>query len=458
MSSEYSSSSESSSYSASSTSPLLSSHFSSTSVSPPPKGYSNDFSDNNQFVASPSQCSFPSPTSSAVWSSREPSENASSDDDDGSSTGSGGSESTLDDDETQLKFGYPLERIPRHDDVLYEDLPSPGFEIEPYYYNASHWEPENSYHTRLNLRSHSPLSVESSTADDGIDYDAIIEMMLLSADNPFTDTYAGEYISVTPAPIVLTHSHSPSPSSSRSASPSSNINHPQSPPKLMIKRIPRSSQEYSILLNLNQHDLRMDPWNPAPHLRSAIERESVVDHNYFDTRDDDGWVFLCMETLRPYDKPPLEKIGMWVDFFRQVLEGLIFLHEHDITLHTLSRSTTYMISSLAPFSYLSSLSFSPRSPGLRPPAPSRMSTLSNVFDRASYPVRYYLADFSKAEYHPPQSHSPFSPTTPKHKSKLKRSHTVDVDVNNHQPPRDPFKRDVFELGKFFERRWPRFLL
>lgn len=75
---------------------------------------------------------------------------------------------------------------------------------------------------------------------------------------------------------------------------------------LMIKRLPRTSPELHILLELNHSELRTDPWNPAPHILCAVERKDMV--------------YLCMERLNPYDEPPFKTVANYIDFFKQVLE------------------------------------------------------------------------------------------------------------------------------------------
>ena len=77
-------------------------------------------------------------------------------------------------------------------------------------------------------------------------------------------------------------------------------------PPIMVRRLPRSSQELLLLLELNHPDFRDDPWNPVPHTHSGIQR--------------DGEVYLCMQGLFEYNEPPLLTVAHYIDFFRQILE------------------------------------------------------------------------------------------------------------------------------------------
>lgn len=78
-----------------------------------------------------------------------------------------------------------------------------------------------------------------------------------------------------------------------------------------ILSLPRSSVHLLILLELNIPHVRSDPWNPAPRVMHAVERDDTV------------YVFL--EKSSQWDDPPLKRIGDYIDFFRQILEvcGLV---------------------------------------------------------------------------------------------------------------------------------------
>jgi hypothetical protein len=146
---------------------------------------------------------------------------------------------------------------------------------------------------------------------------------------------------------------------------------------LMIKCLPRTSAELYILLELNHPELRNDPWNHAPHILCAVEREDKI--------------FLCMERLSPYDEPPFKTVANYIDFFRQVLEvgfiairlwymlsrrqGLTFLHELKIAQMSFQDPSCYMVDlSSAPSTCLSSADF----------------------DRTTFPVRYYFTNLTHA--------------------------------------------------------------
>ncbi|EIM81694.1 uncharacterized protein STEHIDRAFT_171973 [Stereum hirsutum FP-91666 SS1] len=126
---------------------------------------------------------------------------------------------------------------------------------------------------------------------------------------------------------------------------------------LIIKRMSTDSQEAYVLAYLNSDEVRQDPWNPAPRVLYAAERgdETIV----------------CMERLFEFDQPPFQTVGNVIEFIRQTLEGLAFLHENRVILHSYGdlHGTMMDIGGMSP----------------------------DNFDRTKYPVRYYRINFSKAE-------------------------------------------------------------
>ena len=159
----------------------------------------------------------------------------------------------------------------------------------------------------------------------------------------------------------------------------------------------RDSTEFKILQSLNSAEIRSDPWNPAPNLLYTAER------------GDDA--ILCFERLFGCDNPPLQTVANVIDYIRQALEviysfllrrpfalwhlhlhlhlhlppffaslastltnniqGLCFLHEHNIVHHAYGDPRGVMMDI------------------------GRPTTAD--FDRTRFPVRYYRVDFARAQ-------------------------------------------------------------
>lgn len=205
------------------------------------------------------------------------------------------------------------------------------------------------------------------------------------------------------------------------------------------------AKELEILISLNEHEPRLDPWNPVPHLLSVVERENVQ-------RNTGGGAvtFVCLEWLSKYNEPPFATVANYIDFIRQALEGLTFLHEQHITSLNYGTTDSFMVDigqrnawmalnsaptpatavhkyesptegdeylySLTPRQTASSQTSSPLS-SLQTQDPPN----APIFDRTRYPVRYYYTDFASATIIPASS-----------------------------PHRDSFKKDVQDCGRMIE--------
>ncbi|KAG6909234.1 hypothetical protein DXG01_001416 [Tephrocybe rancida] len=227
------------------------------------------------------------------------------------------SQATLEDTGVYAQFGHPLQRVLRVGSTNGE----------------GHFEGLLPVSRSSSLASNSSWSSSSSVVYD-IDYEKLIDDLL--EENPTFDSESPDMVLIEPSS-------------------------PEQRDSLMIKCLPRTSAELYLLLELNHSELRLDPWNPIPHLRCAVER-----------KDD---VYLCMERLHHYDQPSFKTVANYVDFFRQILEGLTFLHELKIANLSFQDPACYMVD-------LSS-------------APSTCESPAD-FDRTQYPVRYYVANLQHA--------------------------------------------------------------
>lgn len=233
----------------------------------------------------------------------------------------------------------------------------------------------------------------------------------------------------------------------------------------MIKRVPRNSVELSILLDLNSSELRKDPWNPSPHILQ------VVDHD-----PNSEYVYQCMERLNEYNVPAMTTVAQYIDFFRQVLEGLSFLHEHNLACFSCSDPSSYMVDlSSGPLSTNASsvtLAAAPTTPSRGQGTPTTPKVHSGhrdhnrhhcnrrhlaaqgaaevrFFDRSMYPVRYYFVNFSRTRRIPDDDAQ---------SSLRDRTTSTTAPTLAKRPflsalPQQlcPFKQDVKDLGTMFDR-------
>ncbi|KIY69318.1 hypothetical protein CYLTODRAFT_489021 [Cylindrobasidium torrendii FP15055 ss-10] len=223
------------------------------------------------------------------------------------------SDGTIEDiDEVRFGFGAPLQRMVRS-----------SSDDEGSYYRSGF--------SSCDSETASSISTDSSVVYD-IDYEALIDDLL--AKNP--DLYHSTN-------LVMVEPSTPTANDS-----------------IMMKCLPRNAPELFLILQFNQPEYRNDPWNPIPHLLCAVERKDKI--------------FLCLQRLFAFDKPPFAIVANYIDFFRQMLEGLSFLHEHSISNLGLGFGGGAHTMPMADFGL-----------GTRPPA------MVENFDRrsASCPVKYY---------------------------------------------------------------------
>ncbi|KAJ4493880.1 hypothetical protein C8J55DRAFT_500068 [Lentinula edodes] len=181
-----------------------------------------------------------------------------------------------------------------------------------------------------------------------------------------------------------------------------------------------------LLLALNTPELRSDPWNPVPRILRAVER---VCGDVSSKEGAGSTVYLFHSPLVPLtqqsqlnlDKQENGTLAQWIDFFRQVLEGLAFLHENGVVWGGFDAIEPRLCSTAAPS----------RPPGLDsggvnelemfmmdissdPGAFASSPGTEWNFDRSRYPVKYYFTDFRRArQISPPVISTPApSPSSP----------------------------------------------
>ncbi|KAF8507517.1 hypothetical protein BU17DRAFT_71141 [Hysterangium stoloniferum] len=159
---------------------------------------------------------------------------------------------------------------------------------------------------------------------------------------------------------------------------------------VMLRHLPSTStsaRELMLWRYLNDPEIRRDPWNPSPPALMIIERElssSLADRlahiieygGYFDGDQREDEAFIAMDPLHDLQENPLQSTADWVDFIRQMIQSLVFLHEHNIAQAVIPRSIEDLAQSIK------------MDIGLAPP--------NAHFSRIEFPVKYYFLDFSKA--------------------------------------------------------------
>ncbi|KAA1478718.1 hypothetical protein DENSPDRAFT_830067 [Dentipellis sp. KUC8613] len=180
-----------------------------------------------------------------------------------------------------------------------------------------------------------------------------------------------------------------------------------------------NDEELDVALFFNSEPLRSDPRN---HCVPVLDWWRVPEEKTS---------FIVMPLLRVYNEPEFLTVGEAVDFFGQIMEGLVFMHENHVA-HRDCCSVNVMMdpTNMYPKSYHPAETDMNRD--LRGRAPHTTRT-----DSAP---RYYLIDFGLSDRFDPQNGPPRSVKT--------QGADRSAPELNHSPLQlyDPFPTDVYYFG------------
>ncbi|KIJ60038.1 hypothetical protein HYDPIDRAFT_117724 [Hydnomerulius pinastri MD-312] len=146
--------------------------------------------------------------------------------------------------------------------------------------------------------------------------------------------------------------------------------------------------------------------------------------------DDNNEVIIVMPLLRAYSDPPFDTFGEAVECFRQLFEGLHFMHKH----HVAHRDCTSLNLMLDP-SKLYPSSFHPMETGLK----RDYSGPPKHFTRTQRPPKYYFIDFGHSRRYDPEETNPLEVP-------IRGGDKEVPEFQNSEEPCNPFPTDVFYIG------------
>jgi len=195
---------------------------------------------------------------------------------------------------------------------------------------------------------------------------------------------------------------------------------------VILKKIKRDSKELKITQFLSSEPLRADKRNHCVPLLDALDPE------------ENDEVFIVEPLYRIFDDPELETTEDAIVFIDQILEGLAFMHEHGVAHRDCARGNIMMdATDLYPDG------FHPQERGLSPDGCHDAETRDR--NAVSQP-KYYIIDFDLSTWFQDKemgSDRLVTGTSGQDQSAPELSSDV---------PYDPFKVDVYTLGKVFQER------
>ncbi|KAJ6516594.1 hypothetical protein C8R47DRAFT_1172841 [Mycena vitilis] len=139
--------------------------------------------------------------------------------------------------------------------------------------------------------------------------------------------------------------------------------------------------------------------------------------------DDDNVIILVRPLIRWYDNPRFDTIGEVVEFFRQIFEGLQFMHQN----HAAHRSRNRL-----------------HSPKLKPNSYSRATN----YTRTRLPVKYYFIDFGLSRQYDPTKGPPFLEDVIRGGDKSVPEFAIPGNFSC-----DPFPTDIYYLANLIRRHF-----
>ncbi|KAF8518174.1 kinase-like domain-containing protein [Gautieria morchelliformis] len=192
--------------------------------------------------------------------------------------------------------------------------------------------------------------------------------------------------------------------------------------KVILKRAPTTTQEIPIARYLSSEALLSDPRNRAVRILDVIPLPG-----------DDEWALLVMPYLRRFDDPHFQFRAECVEFFRQSLQGLEFMHEHNVAHRDACHGNIVMDSSrLIPKGYHFTLQWTHT--GI--PSPFTYTTRLAVA-----PVDYFFIDFGLS--------TRFASFEDRQLVTGMAGQNKTVPELSYDIPYDPFKVDIYHLGGVF---------
>lgn len=191
-----------------------------------------------------------------------------------------------------------------------------------------------------------------------------------------------------------------------------------------VKTTPNDSQEVAIATFVSSLDLLDDPSNHCVKLLEVLPDPLHADRS-----------LMIMPYLRPFDDPEFGAIGEVVDFVKQTLEGICFLHKHRIAHRDCAAANIMMDGRpLYPKGH---------HPIRRDHSVDAMYELSPL-PRIDHPVRYHVIDFGISTRFPVGSSTYVTGLKGRDK---------DVPELSADVPYDAMKVDIFTLGNLYHKEF-----
>ncbi|KAJ3481948.1 hypothetical protein NLI96_g7320 [Meripilus lineatus] len=173
---------------------------------------------------------------------------------------------------------------------------------------------------------------------------------------------------------------------------------------VMLKHIDR---------NVHPHELEIGQYFSQEPLLSHPKNHCVPVFDVLDIPNSDNESILVMPLLREYDNPRLKSVGEAVDYFRQIFEGLQFMHQCHVAHRYKGQPFTpwtCLISSRDCMNRNIMMDPKPTFPKLYHPSDDRRNLnfkgRVKYYTRTARPTKYFLIDFGLSRKYNPEDGEP----------------------------------------------------
>jgi len=174
-----------------------------------------------------------------------------------------------------------------------------------------------------------------------------------------------------------------------------------------------------------------EPWSSHPR------NHCVPLYDAFDVPELDDTTILVIPLLRPFNDPRFESVGEAVEFFRQMFEGLQFMHQCHVA-HRDCMRLNIMMDPRPTFPEM----FHPRLLGYT----RNFKRGAKHYTRTSRPTMYYLIDFGLSRQYDPEDDPPLE-------LPIWGGDRSVPEFNKSDEACDPFPTDIYYLGNVIRKQF-----
>jgi len=192
-----------------------------------------------------------------------------------------------------------------------------------------------------------------------------------------------------------------------------------------------------VSLSRHPYEVEIGRFFSSEPLASDPRNHCVPIYDVLNVPDDDDICILVMPLLRANDSPRFQTVGEAVEFFRQLFEGLQFMHSHSVA-HRDCMDLNVMMDPR------------PLYPKLYHPAARLRSRdykgTAKHYTRTAHPVRYYLIDFGLSRKYNPDDGPPSE-------DPIRGGDKTVPEFQNLAEPCNPFPTDIYYIGNLIREHF-----